>query len=90
MKGEQFHFSLTDDVKPFCINTPRSIPLACRDKLKAELDLLESQCIIAPVTAATEWCAPIIVTPKKNTDHISDVFTPGHNWAFSQASAHLA
>ena len=70
MEGEQFHISLTDDVKPFCVNTPRSIPFAYRDKLKAELDLLESQHIIAPVTAATEWCAPIVVTPKKNTDCI--------------------
>ena len=70
LEGEQFHISLTVDVKPFRVNTPRSIPFAYRDKLKAELDLLESQDIIAPVTAATEWCAPIVVTPKKNTDWI--------------------
>ena len=70
MEGEQFHISLTDDVKPFCINTPRSIPFAYRDKLQAELDLLQSQHIIALVTTATEWCAPIVVTPKKDTDRI--------------------
>ena len=33
-------------------------------------DLLLSQNIIAPVTTVTEWCAPIVVTPKKNSDHI--------------------
>ena len=70
MDGEEFHISLTHDAKPFCINTPRSIPFAYRDKLKAELDLLLSQNIITPVTEATEWCAPIVVTPKKNTDQI--------------------
>ena len=70
MEGEEFHISLTTDAKPFCINTPRSIPLAYRDKLKAELDLLLSQEVIAPVMEATAWCAPIIVTPKKNTDRI--------------------
>lgn len=70
MQGERFHISLTEDVKPFCVNTPRSIPFAYRDKLKAELDLLQQQNIIAPVTEATEWCAPIVVTPKKNTDRI--------------------
>jgi len=42
MKGEHFYISSTGDAKPFCVNTPRSIPFAYRDKLKAELELLES------------------------------------------------
>ena len=67
MEGEEFHISLMTDAKPFCNNTPRSIPLAYQDKLKAELDSLLSQEVIAPVTEATAWCAPIVVTPKKNT-----------------------
>ena len=70
MQGEQFHISLLDSVKPFCINTPKAIPFAYHDKLKAELNLLEEQQIIAPITTATKWCAPIVVTPKKNTDCI--------------------
>ena len=70
MQGKQFHISLLDNVKLFCVNTPRAIPFAYRDKLKAELNLLEEQQIIAPIITATEWCAPIVVTPKKNTDHI--------------------
>ena len=70
MEGEQFHISLTDNATPFCVNTPRSIPFAYRDKLKSELDLLQSQGIIAPVTEVTEWCAPIVVAPKKGTDRI--------------------
>ena len=70
MQGEQFYISLLDSVKPFCVNTPRAIPFAHHDKLKAELNLLKEQQIIAPITTATEWCAPIVVTPKKNTDYI--------------------
>ena len=70
MEGEMFHISLTDDARPFCVNTPRSIPFAYREKLKAELDLLQAQHIIAPVVEVTEWCAPIVVTPKKGTDRI--------------------
>ena len=46
------------------------MPFAYRDKLKAELELLQQQGIIAPVTEATCWCAPIVVTPKKGTDRI--------------------
>jgi len=33
------------------------------EKLKAELELLQKQNIIAPVTEATDWCAPIVVNP---------------------------
>ena len=70
MQGEEFHLSLTANAKPFCVNTPRMIPFAYRDKLKAELYLLESQHVIAPVTEATTWCALIVVTPKKKSDKI--------------------
>ena len=46
-----------------CIGTPQSIPI--------KLDLLIAQEVIAPVTEATVWCVPTVVTPKKNTDGIS-------------------
>ena len=70
MEGELFHIALTDDVKPSCINTPLTIPYALRDKLKSELELLQEQTIIAPVTEPTEWCAPIVVAKKIGTDKI--------------------
>ena len=70
MQGEEYHISLATNTKPFCVNTPRTIPFAYWDKLKAELDLLESQNVITPVTKATTWCTPIVVTPKKNSDKI--------------------
>ena len=63
MTGEEFHILLTDKAKPFCVNTPHSIPFMYRDKLKAELELLQRQNIVTPITEATEWCAPIVVTP---------------------------
>ena len=37
-------------------------------KLKEELELLQNQEIIVPVTEVTEWCAPIVVTTKKGSD----------------------
>ena len=70
MRGEEFHILLTNDAKPFCINTPRSIPFIYHDRLKEELELLQRQNIIAPITEATQWCAPIVVTPKKHSDNI--------------------
>ena len=68
MEGEQFHIRLQEDAAPFCVKTPRVVPFAYRDKLKEELDLLQQQGIITPVTEATRWCAPIVVTPKKGTE----------------------
>ena len=70
MEGEEFHISLSANAKPFCVNTPRAVSFAYRDKLKAELDLLQTQGIIAPVTEPTEWCAPIVVAPKKDSQEI--------------------
>ena len=70
MQGEEFHIAIEDTAKPFCVHTPRTIPFAYRDKLQAELDLLESQHVITPVTEATKWCAPVVVTPKKSLDKI--------------------
>ena len=65
MDGEEFHIHLSSDAKSFCVTSPRSIPFAYRDKLAAELKLLEQQHIIAPVTEPTDWCAPIVVTPRR-------------------------
>ena len=70
MDGEQFHIHLSANAKPFCVTSPRTIPFAYRDRLAAELDLLQQQNIIAPVIEPTDWCAPIVVTPKKNSDSI--------------------
>jgi len=70
MEGEKFQITLTDDAKPFCIHTPRVIPYAFRDKLRTELELLQNQGVIAPVTEPTGWCALIVVTPKRGTNKI--------------------
>ena len=70
MMSEEFHISLTENAKPVCVNTPRSIPFMYHNKLKAELELLQRQNIVTPITEATEWCAPIVITSKKNSDTI--------------------
>ena len=70
MDGEQFRIQLVEGAKPFCIHMPRAIPFAYHEKLRDELDLLQSQGIIAPVTTPTEWCAPIVVALKKDSERI--------------------
>ena len=70
MPGETFKIELKNDAQPFCVNTPRNVPLPLKSKLKDELDLLEEQGIIAKQTKPTPWCAPIVVAPKKNSEKI--------------------
>ena len=70
MKGEKFTISLMDKAVPFCVKAPRTVPYAYWEKLREELELLQEQGIIAPVTEVTEWCAPIVVAPKKGSDRI--------------------
>lgn len=70
MEGEEFRIVLSEDAQPFCVRAPRAVPFALREKLQAELEHLQCQGIIAPVTTPTDWCAPIVVAPKKNSDKI--------------------
>lgn len=70
MPGEIFKIVLTEDAKPFCISTPRTIPYAYLGPTKDELELLESQGIISKQTESTDWCAPIVVARKKNSECI--------------------
>ena len=70
MPGEVFKIVLHENAKPFCVNTPRTIPYAYLEPTKDELELLESQGIIAKQTEPTDWCAPIVVARKKNSDRI--------------------
>ena len=70
MDGEKFCIQLNDNAKSCCVSAPRTIPCAYRDKVKLELDALQSEGIIEPVTEPTDWCAPNVVGPKKNSDNI--------------------
>ena len=61
-----YKISLKADAKPYAVSTPRSLALPLKEKVKAELESLEQQDVIKPVTQPTDWCAPIVVVPKPN------------------------
>ena len=52
------------------IQPQRRIPFHLRQKVDAELDKLEKQGIIEPVTGPTPWVSPIVVIPKPNSDDV--------------------
>ena len=46
--------------------TPRKVPYPPRSKVKDELDKMEALDVISKVEAATQWCAGMVVVPKKD------------------------
>ena len=52
------------------IQPQRRIPFHLCQKVDAELDKLEKQGIIEPVTGPTHWVSPIVVIPKPNSDNV--------------------
>lgn len=70
MPGEEYRIHLRDDAVPFCVMAPRRVPFALRDPLLEELRKLEANDIITPVTEPTDWCAPIVVAPKKGSSGV--------------------
>ena len=48
------------------LHSPRRLPAPSREQLKATLDDLIKQQIVAPVTESTPWINSMVVVPKKN------------------------
>ena len=64
--GEPYRIQLRSDAKPKAIYTPRRVPFPLRARVKQELDRMESLQVISKVDEATQWCAGMVVVPKKN------------------------
>ena len=56
---------LKEDADPH-IDAPRKCSIHIKDKLKAELDKMEKQCVIRKVTHHTDWCSSITTSVKKD------------------------
>ena len=55
---------LQPDVKPYCLFTPRNIPLPLREKVQKEIQQMEDLGVISRVEEPTQWCAAMVVVPK--------------------------
>ena len=65
LKGE-YTIRLRDDAKPFCLYTPRRVPLPLMKKVEDEINGLVKSGVIESVDEPTDWCAPMVVVPKPN------------------------
>ena len=70
LKSGHIYIIVSGRTVSFRVKGPRSVPSTYREKLIVELELFQKQGIIMLVTEVTGWCAPIMVTPKKDMDHI--------------------
>ena len=61
-----YKIALKDDAKPFTINVTRRVALPLMDKTKKELRRMEDAGLIVRVEQPTDWCAPMVVVPKKD------------------------
>ena len=52
----RIHHSI-DDAKPFCMTSPRRVPLPLLGKLEKEITRLTFLVVIEPAEEPTEWCA---------------------------------
>ena len=64
VKVDDYSISLKETAEPFSVAYPRRIPLPFMDKVKVELG------VIQPITKLTDWCAPIIIVLKANSEKV--------------------
>ena len=66
LKTDKVKITLQDAAIPHCVTTCRRILFPIMDKVKAQLDRMESACVICKVTEPTDWCSLIMPVIKKN------------------------
>jgi len=59
------HLVVDPDVPPH-IDPPRKTPIALKDTIKKELDVMEQQGVIRKVTEPTEWVSSLVYSKKKD------------------------
>ena len=65
---EEYHIQLKEGAVPHTLCTPRNVPLPLRDKVREELERMETMGVISKVDKPTHWCAGIVVVPMKSGD----------------------
>ena len=70
MTGEPVKIAFNEDYKPYAVHTPIPIPHHWKQRVREDIERDVRLGIIekVPQGTSTEWCARMVVTPKKNGD----------------------
>ena len=63
---EEYVIKLKDDAKPFALTVTRKVPMPLYDVTKSKIERMLESGVISPLDNPTEWCVPMVVTPKPN------------------------
>ena len=65
MEGD-YVIKLREDAIPYALTTPRRVPIPLLAKVKEELQRMERLGVITKTEEPTDWCAGMVVVPKRN------------------------
>ena len=63
---DPYKIALNDDAQPLAINVPKRVYLPRMDNIRKELRRMEDAAVIGRIEQPTDWCAPMVVFPKKD------------------------
>ena len=63
---EPYNAVLREDVRPYSLTVPRRIAIPLLPQVKSELERMLRLDVMRPITQPTDWCAGIVVVPKRN------------------------
>ena len=63
---EPVKIALKKNNEPYNLSTPRRIPIPLMEKVKNELNRMESLGVIEMINEPTDWCAPMVPVVKKD------------------------
>ncbi|XP_071056446.1 uncharacterized protein [Onthophagus taurus] len=65
MENYEYKIKLVENAEPYATPTSRRIPQPLLEEVKKEIDAMVKNDVIEKVES-TEWCAPMVITQKKN------------------------
>lgn len=61
---------LKEGAVPYSVSTARRVSVPMLPKVKKELERMVASGVITEIKEPTEWCAPMVPVPKKNTEQV--------------------
>ena len=63
---DNYAIKLNENATPYALTTPRRVAIPLRPKVKEELQRMERLEVITKIEEPTDWCAGMVVVPKRN------------------------